>query len=501
MPEVEWNLPNVLLAALEHTRASACITTAELDRPGPTIVYVNPAYCSMTGRSRTDVIGSTPRIMQGPLTDRAELDRLRTDLAAGRPFEGETVNYRADGTPFIISWRIDPIRDDDGVTTHFVATQEDVTELRRAQRLLDAEQRLDDALTTTLTSDLDVDAARQRIVDTICRAAAAIAAAGTVHVTATVDDGEYSATASVSTRSGSGADPAADLVNRLERPEFGMEGLVRVTDLDDDERSFVDHWGLSRFCRRASTVLGALVEFQRQRRTALRLQQDLLPEPPAAVAGVDLATVYEPGVLGVQVGGDWFDVSASGDRIIVSVGDVSGSGVDAAALMGRLRLLAEVEFRRGAATPAVFDLLDSVCARARQFATMLAVEIQPATGETLVWSAGHLPPVKTDASGASLVDLTPTPPLGHLGGVTPTPTPCTLPDGSGLLLFTDGLVERRGESLQTGLDRLASTIGTVTEPEAIMTAVDDLLRAASDDVAALAVRRVAAALGAGGVSR
>lgn len=490
----DLDLPHVLLAALEHTRSSACITTADLDAPGPTIVYVNPAYCSMTGRSRTDVLGSSPRIMQGPLTDRAELDRLRTDLDAGRPFEGETVNYRSDGTPFIINWRIDHIRDDDGLTTHFVATQEDVTELRRAQRLLDAEQRLDDALTTTLTSDLDVDDARKLVIDTIGRAAATIAAAGTVHVTASVDGREYSSTSSTSTRDRSTAEPAADIVNSLSRPEWGMEGRIELVGLDEDERDFVDDWGLDRFCKRASTVLGALVEYQRQRRTALRLQQDLLPEPPAAVPGLDLATVYEPGTFGVEVGGDWFDISVSGERVVASVGDVSGSGVDAAALMGRLRLIAEIEFGRGAEAPAVFALLDAVCAQARQFATMLVAELSPATGATRVWSAGHLPPIRTEPAGASIVDVRPAPPLGHLGGAIPEPVSLDLADGSGVLLYTDGLVERRDEPLQSGLERLASAVAAITSPADIMAAIGDLLSAATDDVAALALRRDVAAL-------
>ncbi len=146
-------LSRVLLAALEGTRSATCITTAELDPPGPEIVYVNPAYCAMTGRDRHSVIGSTPRAMQGPLTDRTTLDRLRSDLEAGRRFSGETVNYRADGEPFIINWSIDPVVDGDGVVTHYVATQEDVTARVRAAQLLDAEKQLELALTRILNCD------------------------------------------------------------------------------------------------------------------------------------------------------------------------------------------------------------------------------------------------------------------------------------------------------------------------------------------------------------
>ncbi|MEC7143998.1 MAG: PAS domain-containing protein, partial [Actinomycetota bacterium] len=138
-------LPRVLIAALEETSSPVCITTADLDEPGPTIVYVNPAYSQMTRRDRADVIGRSPRIMQGPLTDRAVLDRLRDDLSAGRPFSGETINYRADGEPFHIAWSIDPVLDDHGVATHYVATQRDVTAEVVAERVRLAEEGLDTA--------------------------------------------------------------------------------------------------------------------------------------------------------------------------------------------------------------------------------------------------------------------------------------------------------------------------------------------------------------------
>ena len=146
----EDELLPVLRAALEQTRSAACITTAELDEPGPEIVYVNRAYCEMLGRSREEVLGQTPRIMQGPLTNRAVLDRLRSDLTEGRPFVGETVNYRKDGTAYYINWRIDPVTTPDGRVTHYIATQEDITKLRRAERILAAEKIIDSALSAVL---------------------------------------------------------------------------------------------------------------------------------------------------------------------------------------------------------------------------------------------------------------------------------------------------------------------------------------------------------------
>lgn len=123
-------LARVLAAAVHASRASIVITDAELDRPGPRIVYANPAFEAMTGHPAATLTGRDPRLLQGRATARAVLDRLRADLARDGRFEGETVNYRADGTPFVMSWRIASVPDERGVTTHYVAIQDDVTDDR-----------------------------------------------------------------------------------------------------------------------------------------------------------------------------------------------------------------------------------------------------------------------------------------------------------------------------------------------------------------------------------
>jgi two-component system sensor histidine kinase/response regulator len=126
----------LLESAVEQANESIMITDADLDLPGPRIVFVNSAYSRMTGYTAAEAIGGTPRIMQGPRTDRAVLDQLRQNLGGGMPFEGQTINYRKDGTEFELEWRIAPIRDKAGKTTHFVAIQRDITERNRAEREL-----------------------------------------------------------------------------------------------------------------------------------------------------------------------------------------------------------------------------------------------------------------------------------------------------------------------------------------------------------------------------
>lgn len=126
-------LLRLLESAVQQTSEAITITTAELDPPGPRIVYVNPAFTRITGYTAEEVLGKTPRILQGPKTDRAELDRMLQRLMHRQTFQGETVNYRKDGTDFIMEWYVAPLMDSTFQITHFVAVQRDVTERNRTE--------------------------------------------------------------------------------------------------------------------------------------------------------------------------------------------------------------------------------------------------------------------------------------------------------------------------------------------------------------------------------
>lgn len=123
---------SVIGQALDTMADSVVITEAALDQPGPRILYVNAAFTRLTGYSAAEVLGRTPRLLQGPATDRAEIARLRRDLETKAEFAGLTVNYRRDGTPFVIDWHITPLRDATGQVAYWVAVQHDVTR-REAQ--------------------------------------------------------------------------------------------------------------------------------------------------------------------------------------------------------------------------------------------------------------------------------------------------------------------------------------------------------------------------------
>lgn len=126
----------LLEGAIRDDYDSILITELELEKPGPKIVYVNDGFCEMTGYSKEEVIGKTPRILQGPKTDRAVLDKLKKRLKEGQSFFGQTVNYRKDGTEFVNQWDIHPLTDSEGNITHWVSYQHDITERKRAEKML-----------------------------------------------------------------------------------------------------------------------------------------------------------------------------------------------------------------------------------------------------------------------------------------------------------------------------------------------------------------------------
>jgi diguanylate cyclase (GGDEF)-like protein/PAS domain S-box-containing protein len=123
---------------LDHLADGILVTDADLDQPGgPRVVYVNRAFSEITGYERDELIGASPGILQGPATDPAVIRRLREDLTAGRSFAGQTINYRKDGTPFMMEWSIAVIPGEDGSPRWFAAVQRDAT--LPAHRLLAAE--------------------------------------------------------------------------------------------------------------------------------------------------------------------------------------------------------------------------------------------------------------------------------------------------------------------------------------------------------------------------
>lgn len=137
-------------AVFDDASDGVLVTDAQLESPGPFIVYTNHAFSRLTGYDPKDARGKSPRMFQGPRTDRHTTQRMRARLAAGDPFSGTLVNYDRHGREYLVHLDIRPLRDERGRVSHFVASQRDVTDERttrkRALRLDAMLEALDDSV-------------------------------------------------------------------------------------------------------------------------------------------------------------------------------------------------------------------------------------------------------------------------------------------------------------------------------------------------------------------
>jgi len=205
-------------------------------------------------------------------------------------------------------------------------------------------------------------------------------------------------------------------------------------------------------------------QFELARDTSLTLQRAMLA-PTELPPG--FAARYEPAVSPLEIGGDWYDVLPVGDdRIGIIVGDCVGRGLSAAAVMGQLRSSARALLLTGESPATLLEHLDSVAAFIPDaFCTTVFVAILDAQSETLSYSsAGHVPAVLADGEAAPqlLIDARSVPLAVHRDESRPQAS-ATLTGGSTLLLYTDGLVERRGEPIDAGIARVGDVLTRTTE--------------------------------------
>lgn len=120
----KYIMKRLLEASMEESFNSIMITEA---KPGYPVVYVNPAFCELTGYGPHEVVGKSPSILQGPSTDKEVLDRLNKSIAEGELFHGQAVNYRKDGSEFMMDWKIAPIKNENEEITHYLAIQRKVS--------------------------------------------------------------------------------------------------------------------------------------------------------------------------------------------------------------------------------------------------------------------------------------------------------------------------------------------------------------------------------------
>jgi PAS domain S-box-containing protein len=218
---------------------------------------------------------------------------------------------------------------------------------------------------------------------------------------------------------------------------------------------------MSDLARSVSAFLDEARQTETQREIATALQDAALPKALPTFDGVELAAGYRAATEGIELGGDWYDAfELQTGRIALVVGDVAGHGVQVAAVMAQMRNTLRAHLF------APFGLSESLSRLSRllakqepdAFATIICSELDPATGELTWASAGHPAPilVSTDGTSAHLRGR-PAPPIGWMhtkSGEAQIEHRLILKPGDRLLLFTDGLVERRGVDLAIGLTHL-----------------------------------------------
>jgi PAS domain S-box-containing protein len=210
-----------------------------------------------------------------------------------------------------------------------------------------------------------------------------------------------------------------------------------------------DLTGAEELATQVAGVVERARQFDWQRQISHTLQQSLLPDRLPEIAGLTLAGKYLPAAMDAEVGGDWYDaVDVNGRRAALIVGDVEGHDMVAASVMGRLRHGLALLLTEGASPAEAIERLNGfvVASAMSHFATVLVAEVDVQSGAITAASAGHPSPIIVGTSGSGVMSIRPGPPIG-VGEASYTESTGYLGDSDSLVLYTDGLVERRGSDL------------------------------------------------------
>jgi PAS domain S-box-containing protein len=513
------------------------------------ILWVNEAFTVTTGWTLAEVVGKDPNLLHGPGTDHAVTRRLADAVARGEPCTITVLNYRKDGSPFWNQVSVSPVPDETGRITHWVGMQLDVTdqversdaqvasirEERRARAGLAMVSRVSDILYELDSPDVLADIA-------VLLERELVGWAGFF-----VDDGGLRPTAGIQADLreshrrravvSQAPDPVQDLLDRAERAP--VEIALDAVGLGPASQRLVDQLGrlrrrgveavvvhpvagrravqgvlvtvprhgrgLAGYSEHDLTVLYLVVRrvgmaadnvrmYAREHRMAETLQRAMLPEQ-AEIADLDLWTYYAPSSGHAQVGGDWFDVlEIAPGTVLLVIGDVVGHDVEAAAVMGQLRAVVRSYADPAAQPGTVLDRVDQHVSGgrlARAASLVLATMTRDGDGWALHWSrAGHLPAVLVRDGEARTLDDGAGPMIGFGQGGRSSGE-LGLRPGDLLVLFTDGLIERRDRPLRAGMAALVEVAGSVGAVDAAGVGevlLERLGEAPEDDVAVVVLR-------------
>jgi len=281
--------------------------------------------------------------------------------------------------------------------------------------------------------------------------------------------------------------------------EHGATGALQVGSLRKREFTPQEVSLLSLLADRAALAVRHARRYEHERGVVETLQRSLLPPSLPLVPGFTMAARYLPAEVDARVGGDWYDVIVlEGGRVAIAIGDVSGHGIRAAALMGQLRNALRAYAFEGYSPSVAAGRLDSLVRQLESgwFATLAYAVIEPDSDRLTIANAGHPAPLLVAPDGkARFLEEGRASPLGTARSIDAyEEATYELPAGSLLFFYTDGLVERRGTPLLDSLDSLRQVVAAgPTEPEALCEHVRTALLgdgAPRDDVAYMAVRMI-----------
>lgn len=537
--------------AIHATGVSVVITEAGgADSP---IVWVNDAFTRTTGWTLEEAIGRDPNLLHGPGTDHAVTRRLAEAVKRGEPCTITVLNYRKDGSEFWNQVSVSPMPEDDGRITHWVGISVDVTDQVERADAQDASIREERQARAGLAlvsrvSDLLADLDDPHVLREIAAMlelevvgwAGFFVDDGVLRATSGIDGGARTEGARRRPRAGAAPDPVQDLLDGVRSEP--VEVRLDATGLGATTQHLVDHLleplrgrrppveavvvhpvtgrrlvqgvlvtvprhgvGLAGYSEHDLTVLYLVVRrvglaadnvrlYAREHRLAETLQRAMLPEQ-AEIRGLDVWTYYAPSSGHAQVGGDWYDVlEVSPDHVVLVIGDVVGHDVEAAAVMGQLRSVVRAYAHDDSAPGAVLDRVDqhvSGVRLARPASLVLASMTRAEPGWQLRWArGGHLPAVLVRDGRAETLEGAAGPMIGFGSGGR-TSESRDLEPGDLLVLFTDGLIERRDRTLRAGLEALLGTAGSLGGLDAAGVGEELLTRlgdSPEDDVAVVVVR-------------
>ena len=248
-------------------------------------------------------------------------------------------------------------------------------------------------------------------------------------------------------------------------------------------------------------ALDRATAYETEHRIAARLQRALLTTRVPNLPGFEIATCYRPAVSGMEIGGDWWDVFVLDERrLAVIAGDVVGRGLEASAAMGQLRSAARALAKDAGGPSALLERLDGFVEmlEVARFTTIACAEVDIETGTLTYACAGHPPPLIVGIGGHSrFLEEGRSTPLGLTKGPPRRDGHARLRVDEVLILYTDGLIERRGESLDEGLSRLTQEASRIVHgplpsrpwPDEIADALVEDRAGLPDDVCVITVRR------------